>query len=182
MINFKKLSEEIHSAAVERGFWEKQNSIWHCMGLVFTEIAEFVEADRANHHANLMEFEKWVDNFGLDFDIAFKENIKNTVEDELSDVVIRLLDTFKAHFQDVVLNISFAELANFYKDKDASEMAYFWISAFTEKTNDGIPERIMYMIDAVIAYCLHYDIDLFKFIKLKMEYNSHREYKHGKAY
>lgn len=90
MINFKKLSEEIHSASVERGFWEKQNSIWHCMGLVFTEIAEFVEADRANHHANLMEFEKWVDNFGLDFDIAFKENIKNTVEDELSDVVIRL--------------------------------------------------------------------------------------------
>ena len=44
MINFKKLSDEIHSAAVERGFWEKQNSIWHCMCLFFTYIAEFVEA------------------------------------------------------------------------------------------------------------------------------------------
>ena len=182
MTNYKKLAEEIHAASVEKGFWDEKLSVWHFMGLVFTELAEFVEAERKGKRADVKKFNQWYDDYGLDFNVCFNDCIKNTVEDELADAVIRLLDTIEGHFPKHRIVITYADLPEYYQEKNSSETIYSWIAAFTSKTDDALADRIMYMIDGIISYCIFYDIDLIYHIRLKMQYNKGREKKHGKIY
>ena len=68
--------------------------------LIITEIAEGVQADRKGKHANVFKFKEWKGNIlplsGKNRIRRFKEDfeayIKNSVEDELTDVVIRRLE------------------------------------------------------------------------------------------
>jgi NTP pyrophosphatase (non-canonical NTP hydrolase) len=57
--------------------------------LVTSELGEAMEAHRKGNFAN---WEKFESNNTLDWQNNFKENIKDTFQDEIADAVIRLLD------------------------------------------------------------------------------------------
>ena len=114
--------------------------------LVITELSEAVEADRKGLYARRKVFEDWIilmddpKTKDEEFIYAFKSNIKDTVEDELSDACIRLLDLAGS------LDISLEDIYDFikepeYKDWDDAlkEMSFtermFFLTSIL--TNDG---------------------------------------------
>lgn len=84
-----KLRNEIHTNAIEKGFWEDKNLLGKLL-LSISEICEGVEALRADKRVDYTWIDYMIDK-GYDKDI-FESKIKDTFEDEIADTIIRLLD------------------------------------------------------------------------------------------
>ncbi len=89
--NLTSWSKDIHQANVDKGFYEKKISIGTHLMLITSELAEALEADRHSLRANKFSFIEELSATG-DFKSAFKNNIKDSYEDEIADAIIRLLD------------------------------------------------------------------------------------------
>lgn len=98
MIN--KLASEIHSNARSKGFYEQPKNIGEMLCLIHSEVSEALEADRKNHYAvKSWNIEKNIDLNDMEstskkqyFQNEFEVAIKNSFEDELADVMIRVMD------------------------------------------------------------------------------------------
>lgn len=88
IISFKRLVDSVHTNAVSKGFWNTSDNIPEKMMLIVSELGEALEALRVNHRISIATFAA-KDCIDKTF---FKENIKDSFEDEICDVVIRLLD------------------------------------------------------------------------------------------
>ena len=84
------LKERAYKWAVEHGFHEEEKPDAYWLGLVMSEAGEAINADRKGLHADTKKFE--VDLAIFPFDFSFEKQIKDSVEDEIADIVIRLLD------------------------------------------------------------------------------------------
>lgn len=177
-MNLQQLVYKAHSNAVEHGFWQRQRSNGHYLMMVITEVAEAVNADRNNKYANRNRYEE----DGEDTE-AFVNNIKNTVEDEMADIAIRLADlTGVIISQGFDLNkIEFLKTKWFFKKYTFTENAYKFIAALC---SDKIKTeyRVIYALNYIFQWAKAMDIDLWYFINLKMRYNIHRPFLHGKKY
>jgi len=89
-MRFKELIEKIHHNAIDKGFWEDVNDRRRPLMLIISELGEAVEAHRRGKRANKDECIRDLTTLG--FSESFKKNVKDTLEDELADTVIRLLD------------------------------------------------------------------------------------------
>ena len=87
-----ELAKEIHDNAKSKGFFDSEKNIGEMLCLIHSEVSEALEADRKCHYTtyNMNVINGWVKD--LDFKSEFSKNVKNTFEDELADVVIRVLD------------------------------------------------------------------------------------------
>lgn len=95
MENVKDLtswSKEVHQANVDKGFYEKPKEFGTLLMLITSELAEALEADRHSMTADLNHFNELIDD-GHDFVKVFKETVKDSIEDEMADALIRILDT-----------------------------------------------------------------------------------------
>jgi len=104
MIN--DLAKEVHQNARNKGFFDSEKNIGEMLCLIHSEVSETLEADRKSRFADLHSFIGF-ENRGItkDYDTYLKEdaipsfdkNIKDTFEDELADIMIRVMDlaTFK---------------------------------------------------------------------------------------
>lgn len=192
-----------YDIAVKHGFHDQSLSVGHCMMLVLSEISEAVEADRRGRYANIPKerentiFDPCVfhkDN--VHYVDTFKENIKDTVEDELADVAIRLFDLCGT------LNITptdrFESYRELFKDfrKNYQRHSFceraFVLSAIlchadgASVTDDGsgksLPDIIGAALFFLFAMAEDMNVDFIRHIELKMEYNETRPKKHGKKY
>ena len=119
-MNLTEFSKEVHKDNVEKGFYEDFNElkkyvidttyernqtlktmfIDQRLALIMSEAGEAVEANRKGRFAKLKEFKQVyaqdVELLDREEDTAFKHNfeifIKDTLEDEIADTIIRLLD------------------------------------------------------------------------------------------
>lgn len=89
MIN--KLVEAAHSNAVSKGFHENKKNLGEMLCLIHSEVSEALEADRSGSYfkgsiaeVNSCEEDK--------FKASFLLNVKDTFEDELADILIRVFD------------------------------------------------------------------------------------------
>jgi NTP pyrophosphatase (non-canonical NTP hydrolase) len=89
------LAKEIHENAKSKGFFDSEKNIGEMLCLIHSEVSEALEYDRKptkNH------IERKLINIVLDrvSDNDFKEefvfNHKDTFEDEMADIIIRVLD------------------------------------------------------------------------------------------
>lgn len=86
---FNELAKEIHEGNAARGFWEGKRKLTEVVMLTVCELAEAIEADRANKWATEQDILQYKN---IETPERFKENIKDTVQDEIADAIIRLLD------------------------------------------------------------------------------------------
>ncbi len=90
MIN--KLAKEIHQNAKDKGFFENERNLGEILCLIHSEVSEALEADREHKYCNTDVKSLLKINNDSDFQKSFEEHVKNTFEDELSDIIIRVLD------------------------------------------------------------------------------------------
>jgi NTP pyrophosphatase (non-canonical NTP hydrolase) len=90
MIN--ELAKQVHENAKAKGFFEKEKNIGEMLCLIHSEVSEALAADRKNKYA-LMPAEFVQDNCdNNDFIEAYKDWVKGTFEEEMADIVIRVMD------------------------------------------------------------------------------------------
>jgi NTP pyrophosphatase (non-canonical NTP hydrolase) len=86
---FNELAKEIHEGNTARGFWEGDRKLTEVVMLTVCELAEAIEADRGEKWATETDILQYKN---ISTPKRFKENIKDTVQDEIADAIIRLLD------------------------------------------------------------------------------------------
>lgn len=165
------MAKEAHSNAVKHGFWEIPVSKMHCLMLIISEIGEMVEADRSGRRANYAEYKG---NGGKGFEAL----IKDTVEDEMADVVIRLCDFAGALKMD--FNKFFICDAYPFQKFTFVENAYALTKGICSRLE--IEERIRLSLEFVTKWAEYMGVDLEWHVTEKMKYNAARPPKHGKAY
>ena len=160
--------------------WHDENlSDEHFLCLVISELMEAVEADRKGMHAKRDNFEYYMKQRKRDdgeFMYAFKHDIKDSVEDELSDACIRLLD---------LAGLRGYDLDSF--DYEGSDTEDYSDMSFTESmfkicvyiTDNFYRDEPFIFLNEIFAFCRDRNIDIFWHIKQKMKYNELRPYKHG---
>ena len=180
-MNLNELRDKAYQCAVVHGWHDEDLSDEHFLCLVISELMEAVEADRKGCHADIDAFNKYYDR--IDFEENFERQIKDTVEDELADACIRLLDL--AGLRNVDLGeVTLDELkcSEGFFDWTFTESIY---SIVSDMTNQGYIEthsfeshlRVSLMV--VMSFCVKKNIDIFWHIDQKMKYNELRSYKHG---
>lgn len=186
-MNLNKLRDEAYAIAKMNGWHNEEHSDSHCLMLVITEIAEAVQADRNNLHADIPKFKEWQGNsLPLSeetrirrFKEDFEAYIKNSVEDELSDVVIRCLDLCGLR----KLNAGTVKV-EFPTGMDAfTERMFFICRLLTDRILANDNAALEFVLSQAMSYimehCYRKDIDLEFFIETKMKYNRLRGYRHG---
>lgn len=191
--------DRAYSCSCAHGFHEHELSVSHCLMLVLTEVSEMVEADRVGSHADLTSFDKWQSAHGVNyFNTDFTQFIKDTVEDEMADVCIRLYDLCGCFgLRDDIewtdtssMREDFDEL---FKDLSLCERCFTLCailcrceSADACKDNVMLRQLLLEAIPSAVCFmfCMADDmgIDLMRHIELKMQYNESRVVRHGKKY
>ena len=104
-----KLRDKVHQNAVDKGFWDKKPELGTSLMLVVSELAEALEADRDGSKCTALSEPPA---FTEDFKLWFRSNVKDTVEDELADTIIRVLDICGAYHIDIQKHIDLKMLYN----------------------------------------------------------------------
>lgn len=174
-MNYNDFARKSHENAVNHGFWESRLSNEHCLCLVITEISEAVEADRKGNHADFDEYTNMPNK-----QIGFERFIKNSVEDELSDVAIRLADLAGA------LGIDFTKMQPCRYFRAFGKFSFtenaFALCKGLSRDKICIEKRVLFGLNYVFNWACHNGIDLAAFIEAKMKYNAMRPIRHGKKY
>lgn len=87
--NLNQLSKELHSFQIQAGFTD--SNITQRLMLVHSEITEAFEAFREGKMADIELFNYNQEEHGVDWKLAFEAEIKDSMEDEIADAIIRLL-------------------------------------------------------------------------------------------
>lgn len=183
------LKEKAYKWAVGHGFHEEYKPDAYHLGLVMSEMGEAINADRKGLRANVVRFVEDME-LGNPFKENFETHIKDSLEDELADVVIRLL--------------VFAGLRGYELNTD-EELDSFILTALEELKTSGLPGLLLIFIYAlfynyrfnnlencvcrtirIISGCFKKitgrDYDLWWFVEQKMQYNELRPKLNGKKY
>ena len=194
LYNFDMLSyyaKKCHQRAVAKGFWDEPHSVGHYLMLVVSELSEAVEADRIGKWAKLDP--DTIDTLqriaGAPYAQEFLREVKDRVEDEIADAVIRMLDLLGWMTKDRALSEKEVEtdlgVSAFYIDGEMTLADALWpilqevcchCNMYAHRT------AILYAIKSLELLCDHLGIDLMAHIDLKLKYNETRPALHGKKY
>lgn len=97
-------AKSIHADAKRKGFWDSDRETGTLLMLMVSELAEAMEADRHGRVANIEKFDKDVKDTTME--ISFQNHIKDTLEDEMADTMIRILDFCGAKGIDIEWHIN----------------------------------------------------------------------------
>lgn len=192
MISKEKVQELIkraYSIAATHGFHEVDRSNAHFLMLVVSEIGEMVEADRKSRRVKLRGDD--LDNtlrFN-DFAPTFELFVKDTLEDELADVVIRICDFLGTrHIEPIILEKTSTsdDWANLWGKDSINEQCYGLTKIITRIDEDTSIDDISRLLGASLTWCFDFadfhKFDLLWHVEQKMRYNETRSIRHGKNY
>ncbi len=166
---------------------DPNKNIGELLMLIVSELGEALEAHRNNRFADWYHRMKFLDYKMYPELECFERCIKNTLEDEIADVFIRLFDLCG------YLNINaptFEEVLEkhpitFYSD-NVGDMLYRITQIICKIRNfEGQKTREYFIMHAVAHLwdiCKTLNIPIEKHIQAKMEYNKTRPHKHNKEY
>ncbi len=103
-MEIRELARVIHRNNRKKGFWDKERNVGEMLMLVVSELGEAIEAHRKMKYAYRVEVEELAqlikkEENTAEFTQLFKEQVKDSFQDELADAVIRLFDM--AHGLDI---------------------------------------------------------------------------------
>lgn len=183
-MNLNTLRDQAYKTACDHGFHDKELSNEHLLMLVITELAEAVEADQKGKVAQRRMFEMNCDTPHEDpkhhWCFCFEHFIKDSVQDELADAVIRLLDFAGLRGFDIDIDdISVSMACESCEGETFTESIY----VISQLCCDHVEELLVKdIICNVLGLAKHLDIDLLWHIEQKMKYNQLRPAMHGKKY
>lgn len=185
-----RYAKDCHDRAVAKGFWDVPHSVGHCLMLAYGELHEAIEADRLDKWAKLDP--DTIDTLqrieGAPYAQTFLREVKDTVEDEIADAVIRLLDLLGCLLDGRELQAWHVNCLNSVYGEDGIPPmltdAFMPIVATLcdADANCDTTTGILYAIKSLEQLCDRLDIDLMTHIDLKLKYNETRPAKHGKKY
>lgn len=199
------LSKEVFEANNAKGFHDVEVSNETLLMLVITELSEAVEADRKGNRADVERMFSEIKERRSDindlingkilarphvineakeeleidtFKRFFEYRVKDTIEDELADAVIRLLDL--AGLRGLEID---NDLRIFYDKKQTFCEDIFEIARdLLDITWDDLEHLIYECLSSIECLCTYLKIDLWQHVSLKLKYNQTRLIKHGKNY
>lgn len=147
--------------------------------MIATELAEAVEGHR---ESKTYVYDK-VDNYYLTsksdemFALNFKVHVKNSVQDEFADAVIRLLD-YCGGFKRPLVNRDYRKQSTGNFTHDVFRIIKYCCDAY-----DGSEYHDWgYVLASIAAICEWNNYDLLQHVQWKMRYNKTRPFKHGKQF
>lgn len=186
---FADFSRFCHERAVAKGFWDEPHLRSHYFVLADGELSEAVEADRIGRWAKLTpeRIEELRGLEGAAYAQAFLLYVKDAVEDELADTVIRLADLYgrlleeKPRLQYKRLEDEYSPTAEYLAECPLTKAVYKakCILFDTAWADNSIIRRAVLLI---VTYASSIGIDLMAHIELKLKYNATRPALHGKKY
>ena len=175
MTDLNKLAEELHAAAVEKGFWDVEEALDKHIAKMHSELSEAVQADR----------------IGMMYDMERDGAKPEGVAAELADFVMMALDyfeygnvtklVFKAYYEylneveKVVKNATLPVLVNSLHESVTK----------AHSSKIGFEETLiatLFMVAAPEVWLNARGYDLWDIIRQKMEYNRSRPALHGRLY
>lgn len=182
------LAKKAYGIAYSHGFHDARHSNMHYLMLCVSEIGEMVDADRRGRRANLSNV--CIGKPG--FYSSFERHVKNTFEDEMADVFIRILDFASAiNVEDMLGNdIGILDMSDEFKrlfgDYENAERCFYltkMLCGIDENTSEEEVSNILtHSLSFILEYARFLGIDLRKHISLKMRYNALRPPLNGKLY
>lgn len=183
-MNLNELRDRAYKTACEHGWHEEEYSNEHYLCLVISELMEALEADRKGKHSDVAKFKEWQGNSiplteetrSRRFKEDFEAYIKGTVEEELADACIRLLDYWGT--TNFVIDDSYSEdevieeFSRIFKRKTFTESIFNIVTSITRF-------EIQIAFLKIFGLAEHIGIDLAWHIEKKMRYNELRSFKHG---
>ena len=88
----KELQKEIHKNAVSKGFYDHPHNFGNDLMLVVSELGEAIEAHRKNEWCDIKAFNEALISEQYDYSTCFEKYVKDTINDEIADAFIRILD------------------------------------------------------------------------------------------
>lgn len=176
-----------YATACSHGFHDVDRSDAHFMMLVISEIGEMVEADRKNLRASVNGFKF----SSKDFRSAFEEHVKDTLEDELADVCIRIFDFCGyRRLEPVMSSKGLIEMDDNFEyifgTMSICEQCYALCNLVTDVTRFASPDEKQRALGCILSFAVSFarrhGIDLEWHIEHKMRYNENRATRHGKGY
>ncbi|MFW5605933.1 MAG: hypothetical protein ACOCM5_07500 [Prevotella pectinovora] len=184
------LKDKAYKWAVEHGFHEEEKPDAYWLGLVMSEMGEAINADRKGRHADTKGVEKEIAMGFLAPSRLFESYIKDTVEDEIADIVIRLLDFaglkgYTLSFPMFYLLDSSRVMSHFAGNGLPGTLIelivilrYSFRRNKTERAIGGVINTISDCFEKMTGS----EHDLWWFVKQKMRYNETRAMLNGKRY
>ena len=175
-----KLQQRIWDVATAHGWHEQPISTAQYCGLIMTEMAEAVEADRNSRRSMDAEFKSVLTfeaaNKDTCFKACYKYYIKGSIEEEFADVVIRVLDMAQEVHGDKMRWLGYYPYGQVYQENESFiENAWYFIREVLNWGTMNISDCVSFMFD----WAQHLGIDLWQHIEWKMKNNELRPYKHG---
>lgn len=178
MRKWQLLAEKIYQANVEKGFWDEDHPLPHCVMLVVCEVCELIEADRsARRYSEILCIEYLREEA---YPVVYEMDVKYTVEGELADVAMRLLDLIGRKKWNVG-SWAHSYNRNFIAGKSLVEVCYSLVKTLVYAP-DGIEFAVVNAFYIVLSVAEKARIDLVRHIEMKMKYNRYRPLKNGKIY
>lgn len=180
--DWQDLIKQVQKNSKDKGFYDVEVSDEHKLMLIISEVAEAVEADREGRFAQPMP-EDWQTLNDEDFKMTFLRNVKDSLEDELADAVIRMMDSgYLDDTKEIVMPDVFTRVTLFPPEGKGIafvEQAYYLVVSINAS---GLIDDLTRACQIVFYLARQLDIDLVTHIRMKMRYNSMRPRLHGKAY
>ena len=182
-----RYTKDCHQRAVAKGFWDETHSVGHYLMLAYGELHEAIEADRLGKWARLDP--DTIDTLqrieGAIYVQEFLRLVKDRVEDEIADAVIRLLDLLGWMLKDRALSEQEVETdlgVSSFQTTLAEALWPILQEACCLCDNSAHRYAILYSIKSLELLCDRLGIDLMTHIELKLKYNETRPALHGKKY
>lgn len=189
MIDLNKLAQEIHAAAVEKGFWNVEDAETKHVAKMHSELSEALQEDRMDRPMLYVDDIQVLDR--ITDPAQFDGRKPEGVAAELADFVMMLLDYA------VQEEIKIPKEARQITDEGKKENSYpanvhnlvYVLHEGVVIMDGGLIPWIMsdethveYMLCLVYTFLHERGIDLWQVIRLKMAYNKNRPPLHGRKY
>ena len=188
-MHYKEYTERAYEIACRHGFHDKELPLAHWLMLVITEVSEMVEADRKGKRAQVAMFKRESvspqpkDRVKAHWQFCFEQFIKDTVEDEMADVCIRLFDlagTKGFTPEEKKSGLLLGRYDDYVRSRSFTENAYELCGVLAMSNNARA--TVEYSLAYLQCWARSLNIDLEWHINQKMEYNDMRSRLHGKKY
>ena len=183
-VKLNELKDKAYQCAKDHGFYEKELLASEHVMFIVSEIGEALNAYQEQRFANRVMFEKNFDTPQVNpeehWKYCFEIFIKDSVEDELADIFIRLLSFIGWLGVDINEKLDESELSKGIQTlsnvKELPSQLYYPLDLLVEYRNSE------FALLSLICICRINNIDLFWHVEQKMKYNEMRPYKHGKKF